>query len=158
MPQQSINTQRVKKVLFGDIDISNRLITQTDLSFAFPSKMPILPGHILICPFRRIEKMEELTKEELYDLFSLIANIKSAHSKEFDATGFNTAWNENIVAGQTVPHLHVHIVPRNESDKSITDYEPRQFLYRPGLRECSPEEELANVAIILGKHFKRTCL
>jgi len=141
------------KILFGNIDITRRLITKTNLSFAFPAKMPILPGHILICPIRIVEKMKELTNEELHDLFSLITNLKKALAKEFSATGFNTAWNEGSVAGQTVPHLHVHVIPRKINDKGIVDYEPRKFLYRPGVRECSPEKELANVAKALASYF-----
>ncbi len=147
--------KRILKVpmFFANFDVTSRLITQTSLSFAFPAQMPILPGHILVCPVRCVEKMEELTQEELYDLFSLVAEVKTALRKEFGATGFNIAWNENLIAGQTVPHLHVHIVPRKEGDKGIAEYEPRQFLYRPGLRDSSPDEELAEVAQVLAKYF-----
>lgn len=141
------------KILFGDIDVTNRVITTTPFAFAFPGRMPILPGHILVCPHRNVKTMAELTNEELQDLFSLVADMKTALTKEFGSTGFNTAWNEGSVAGQTVPHLHIHIVPRSPNDKGVAEYEPRKFLYRPGLRECSPEEELRSVAKRLSGHF-----
>lgn len=113
------------KILFGNIDITSRLITTTQFAFAFPGKMPILPGHILVCPRRIVETMEELSNNELHGLFSLVADVKAALVNEFGATGFNTAWNEGRVAGQTVPHLHIHIIPRSPKDKGIAEYEPR---------------------------------
>ena len=60
--------------------------------------------------------------------------------------GFNFAWNEGSVAGQTVPHFHLHIVPRKKRDAGITEYEPRVFLYRPGSRADSQHEELVSFA------------
>lgn len=50
------------------------------------------------------------------------------------------------MAGQTVPHFHLHIVPRKQGDAGILEYEPRKFLYRPGSREEGPEAELQSVA------------
>lgn len=64
----------------------------------------------------------------------------------FTAEGFNYAWNESEIAGQSVPHVHLHILPRKEGDLGIVGYEPRVFLYRPGSRAISPEEELAEIA------------
>lgn len=63
-----------------------------------------------------------------------------------EAEGFNFAWNEGKDYGQSVPHFHLHVVPRSPGDEGITEYEPRKFLYRPGSREDSPETELAAVA------------
>jgi len=139
------------EVIFGNTPVTRRIVTLTPLSFAFLGKMPILPGHMLVCPRRIVGTMAELTNDELLDLLALIALMKTALSKEFGATGFNTAWNEGGVAGQTVPHLHVHIVPRSIGDKGIAEYEPRQFLYRPGSRKCSPEKELEAIASKLSK-------
>lgn len=59
------------------------------------------------------------------------------------------AWNEGGVAGQTVPHLHMHLVPRKQGDEGITEYEPRKFLYRPGSRAESPVEEIREIAKLL---------
>ncbi|MBI4150334.1 hypothetical protein HY488_02940, partial [Candidatus Woesearchaeota archaeon] len=52
-------------------------------------------------------------------------------------------------AGQNISHLHLHIIPRKGGDAGITDYEPRKFLYRPGSRETSPENELRDVAALI---------
>lgn len=142
-------------MLFGKYDVTRRVITKTNLSFAFPAKMPIVPGHILVCPSRQVENIDQLSTEELSDLFSLVKEIKKALQQEFGAIGFNCAFNEHEEAGQSVPHLHVHVVPRKPEDKGIVDYEPRQFLYRPGLRATSPQEELEDVAKVLSAHFTK---
>jgi histidine triad (HIT) family protein len=128
-------------------DISNvRQIARNDLAFAFPTNIPITPGHTIICPVRHVEKFEELTDDERVAIFELTAKIKSALKKVFGAEGFHHAWNEGKVAGQSVPHFHLHIVPRKQGDEGITEYEPRKFLYRPGSRETTPEAELKDIA------------
>lgn len=127
-------------------DIAARRITESDLSRVFPTNIPITPGHVLVVPKRHVAKLSELTGEELLDIFGLAERIKAALAKAFGATGFNIAFNEGEVAGQSVPHLHLHVVPRSAGDTGITEYEPRTFLYRPGSREASPEDELRAVA------------
>ena len=71
----------------------------------------------------------------------------------FDAEGFHYAWNEGAVAGQSVPHFHLHVIPRRAGDEGITEYEPRKFLYRPGSREVSPAEELNAVAKLVRESY-----
>ncbi|MCI5051828.1 MAG: HIT domain-containing protein [Simkaniaceae bacterium] len=138
---------------FGKYDVNDRVILKNDLAYAFVAYMPILPGHSLLCPVREVATFEELKPEEIKAIFELLPKIKHALQKEFGATGFNVAWNEGEIAGQTVPHLHLHIVPRSEGDKGIAEYEPRQFLYRPGERDISPNEELVEVAQALASHL-----
>lgn len=134
-------------VFCASSDISNiRLIARNELAWAFPTNIPITPGHTLVCPVRHVEKFEDLTEGEKTAIFDLAAKIKNALKELFGAEGFHEAWNEGKVAGQSVPHFHLHIVPRKQGDEGITEYEPRKFLYRPGSRETTPEEELKVVA------------
>ena len=127
-------------------EILNRSILREDLAWAIPTNIPIVPGHLLILPRRCVSLLEELTSQELEALFSIRTRLRSALIKSFGATGFNYAWNEGKCAGQSVPHLHLHILPRKEGDAGVHLYEPRQFLYRPGSRESTPEAELVSVA------------
>ncbi len=129
-----------------DASIQARLITENELAWSFPTNIPIVPGHILICPKRHVARLEDLSDEELKALLGLRLELKAALAKTFNCEGFNYAWNEGAVAGQSVPHLHLHMLPRREGDSGITEYEPRKFLYRPGSREATPEEELRAVA------------
>jgi len=123
-------------------EIKARTIKRNELAWAFLTNIPITPGHTLVCPVRHIQKFEELTDEEKKAIFILAAEIKVALREVFSAEGFNHAWNEEKIAGQSIPHFHLHIVPRKQGDEGITEYEPRKFLYRPGSRETTPEAEL----------------
>ncbi len=133
----------------NDPKIVARIIAENDFAFAFPTNIPIVPGHTLICPKRYISTIDELIDGELRALFALQKQLKEAMILAFDAEGFNYAWNEGELAGQSVKHLHLHMLPRKISDSGVIDYEPREFLYRPGGREISPEQELIAIAQLI---------
>lgn len=135
-----------------DREVKQRVIIENDLAFAFPSSMPIVPGHTLVCPKRHVQYYENATEAEKIAIEALRQAIKSALKKVFDAGGFNYAWNEEKVGGQSVPHFHLHIVPRKAGDEGVYHYEPREFLYRPGPREvAAPHEKLREVAEAIKK-------
>ena len=134
-------------------EIKERIILRTEYAFAFPTNIPIVPGHLLVCPNRCVSKLDELNKEEVNGVFGLISHMKKILKKTFNSEGFNCAWNEGNAAGQNVPHLHFHILPRKEGDTGITEYEPRKFLYRPGSREITPEKELKDVANLIKRNL-----
>jgi histidine triad (HIT) family protein len=136
-------------------DIRDRMIAENEHAFAFLGIMPITPGHTLICPKRCVTYSHELHDDELKAIFSLKISVCETLKRALAAEGFNCAWNEGSVAGQTVPHFHLHIVPRKESDAGIIDYEPRVFLYRPGSRAISPHDELTTFAKELRDTLKR---
>lgn len=127
-------------------EIKARAIIEDGLAWAFPTNIPIVPGHVLIVPKRCVALFEDLTADERTAIFALRDRLKRALTTVFGAEGFNYAWNEGTLAGQSVPHFHLHMLPRKTGDTGITEYEPRQFLYRPGERTASPEEELRSVA------------
>jgi histidine triad (HIT) family protein len=131
--------------------IKEREIIRNEHAWAFPTNIPIVPGHVLIAPLRCAATIEDLTAEELAAIFELRTKLKTALTAAFGAEGFNCAWNEGKLAGQSVPHFHLHILPRKAGDTGITEYEPRKFLYRPGEREASPEAELQGIAAVLKK-------
>lgn len=129
--------------------MKERTIVRNHLAFSFLSHMPIVPGHLLICPIRVVESCEELTFEEWQAILELQHQVCHALKKVFGAEGFNFAWNMGENAGQTVPHFHLHVVPRKSGDTGILQYEPRVFLYRPGSRAVSPLEELQQTAELI---------
>ncbi len=132
-------------------EIQNRKIIENELAFVFPTNIPIVPGHVLIAPKRCVAKYEDLNLKEKEAIEELRVKTIRALEKAFNAEGFNYAWNENGVAGQSIPHFHLHVLPRKAGDEGITEYEPRKFLYRPGSRENSPEKELIEVAELIKK-------
>lgn len=132
-----------------DPTVAERTIAENRLAVAFLGKMPIVSGHTLICPKREVPKSEEISFDEWRDILELKAIVCKKLKKVFQAEGFNFAWNEGELAGQSVPHFHLHVLPRKTGDVGILQYEPRVFLYRPGTRAISPTEELASIASLL---------
>jgi diadenosine tetraphosphate (Ap4A) HIT family hydrolase len=136
-----------------DPRVQKRLIIKNEFAKAFPTNIPIVPGHVLIVPIRHVSTFKEMTSEERNAIFHLRGLLAVVLTKTFNATGFNYAWNEGESAGQAIPHFHLHMIPRKQGDEGITEYEPRKFLYRPGSREKTPEEELAKVTTIIKKNI-----
>lgn len=137
----------------NDPEIQERMITKNELAFSFLTHMPIVPGHSLICPIRVVKTTENLSQEEWKKILELKQEVCQALKKAIRAEGFNFAWNQGENAGQSVPHFHLHVVPRKAGDTGILKYEPRVFLYRPGSRAISPLEELKQIAELIKEHF-----
>ncbi len=129
--------------------IKERILIENEFAFACLTNIPITVGHTLIIPKREVLKYEDLSREEK-DAVEELRLLSVFKLKEvFEYTGFNFAYNDGKSAGQSVPHFHLHVVGRKEGDTGILEYEPRKFLYRPGSREDSPEEELRAVCALL---------
>jgi len=77
---------------------------------------PISPGHTLIIPKRHIGSFFDISPDEREDLMSLVSTAKAELAAEFKPDGFNIGINDGPVAGQTVPHLHIHLIPRYKGD------------------------------------------
>jgi histidine triad (HIT) family protein len=126
--------------------IRNRIIFENKYFKIFPSNTPIVLGHLLVVPVRHIATFGELTTKEVAVLQKTVLSCQNALVLAYGAQGFNSAWNEGEVAGQSVPHFHLHVVPRKKGDAGILKYEPRKFLYRPGSRRTTPDNELREIA------------
>jgi histidine triad (HIT) family protein len=129
-------------------EVESRIVIKNELAFSFPTYTPIVPGHLLITPIRHVQYYEDLTQDEKNAMEEIRVTLKHALQKVFAAEGFNYAWNENEVGGQSVPHVHLHVLPRKEGDAGIHQYDPGKFLYRPSSnRPILPSEELTQVSI-----------
>jgi diadenosine tetraphosphate (Ap4A) HIT family hydrolase len=126
--------------------VEERCICDSAHARAFLSNAPIVPGHTLIVPSRCVGTLDELYRDELEAMLELRARLKGLLKSVLDAEGFNFAWNEGFVAGQTVPHLHLHMVPRRKGDTGVLGYDPRERFYRPGSRACIDLDELSALA------------
>ena len=135
------------KCAFCEIpEMKERKIVENKLAWAFPSNTPITTGHTLISPKRCVAIFEDLTNDEIKAIFNLASIIKKALKKTYNAQGFNVAWNEKLIAGQTVPYFHLHIIARKKNDSGVHEYDPRKLIYRPGNRKNTPESKLRMVA------------
>ncbi len=88
------------------------VIVQNELAEAFYDGYPVSPGHMLIVPKRHIKSLFEATVEERTALWVLLSECKRILTEERQPDGFNIGINDGIAAGQTVMHLHIHLIPR----------------------------------------------
>jgi bis(5'-adenosyl)-triphosphatase len=77
---------------------------------------PILPGHSLIIPNFHFESLMELTEDELGAMMVFARKVTSILKSVFGCDGFDWTIQDGVSAGQTVPHLHLHIIPRKPKD------------------------------------------
>ncbi len=93
-----------------------RLIDETSTAIAIRDAYPVSPGHTLLITKRHIGSFFDLFEHERNDLLVLLERAKLVLDKEYRPQGYNIGINDGVAAGQTVPHLHVHLIPRFEGD------------------------------------------
>jgi diadenosine tetraphosphate (Ap4A) HIT family hydrolase len=76
----------------------------------------VSPGHSLVIPKRHVGSFFETSSEERAALLDLLDQAQAAAKAEFRPDGFNIGINDGASAGQTVPHLHIHLIPRFQGD------------------------------------------
>ncbi|CRG86939.1 DNA repair protein rhp42 [Talaromyces islandicus] len=84
--------------------------------FALVNLKPILPGHVLVSPRRRVPRVSDLTADETADLFLTVRKVGRMIERVFGASSLNIAIQDGIDAGQSVAHVHTHIIPRRKAD------------------------------------------
>ena len=92
------------------------IIAESELAYATFDIFPVSEGHCLVITKRHISNFFETTPEEINELFFLVKKVKSIITAKYRPQGFNVGININEVAGQTVPHVHIHVIPRYEGD------------------------------------------
>jgi diadenosine tetraphosphate (Ap4A) HIT family hydrolase len=85
-------------------------------AFAIFDGFPVSPGHTLIVPRRVVASWFEATREEQHALLALMDDVKALLDVRFAPDGYNIGINAGEAAGQTVMHLHVHLIPRYRGD------------------------------------------
>jgi ATP adenylyltransferase len=92
-------------------------ILQNDRAFAVLDGYPVSPGHTLICPKRSFADLFEASQVEIDSIWQLAnARKKQLTVEDRLITGFNFGVNSGASAGQTVAHLHFHLIPRRDGD------------------------------------------
>ncbi|HII93052.1 MAG TPA: HIT family protein [Methanosarcina sp.] len=97
--------------------------------FAFLDVFPASEGHTLVAPKKHFSRFTDMDAESVASLFEATRKITAAIEEAFSAEGSNIGINDGKVAGQEVPHVHVHVIPRRKGDggrgiKSIVWTEP----------------------------------
>jgi diadenosine tetraphosphate (Ap4A) HIT family hydrolase len=95
----------------------SRIVASNDFALVIRDGFPISPGHTLIIPRRHIGSFFELEESERASLLALLDQAKEELEGIFQPDGFNIGINDGAAAGQTVPHLHIHLIPRYLGDR-----------------------------------------
>ena len=103
---------------FCKVESEREIIASSDLSLAFFDGFPVSPGHALIIPKRHVASFFDLTKEEQLDLLRLADEVKNIIERRFHPDGYNVGINVGEAAGQSIFHVHMHLIPRYHGDVS----------------------------------------
>lgn len=91
-------------------------VAANDLAFAIRDGFPVSPGHTLVVPRRLIPDWDSATPAERQAILALVDTVKQDLRERLRPDGFNLGVNEGAAAGQTVFHLHFHVIPRYSGD------------------------------------------
>ncbi|KAI9142314.1 HIT-like domain-containing protein [Paraphysoderma sedebokerense] len=107
----------MKTFTFGQYTIPSLEVFYTSkLSLGLVNLKPIRPGHVLLVPRRLVRRFADLTTEEVTDLFTSAQVVGKVVEKEFKGEALTLAIQDGVAAGQTVHHVHLHVIPRTPND------------------------------------------
>lgn len=96
------------------------LLVENDLAFAIRDKFPVRQLHALVLPKRHVSDTFELTADELKAVFELGRKVRDlVMSEDPTVGGYNFGSNNGPVAGQKIPHVHFHLIPRREGEEAL---------------------------------------
>jgi len=95
-------------------DLPAHVVSEDARTVAFLDHRPLFPGHALVVPRAHVETLMDLPPEEITPLFSAVQAVARAVERALGAAGSFVAVNNRV--SQSVPHLHVHVVPRRPKD------------------------------------------
>jgi len=110
-------------------ELSAAVVVQDDQMVAFLDHRPVFKGHVLIAPVRHVDTMLDLPSELMVPLLSTAQRVAEAVGRALGAEG--TFMAVNNVVSQSVPQLHLRVVPRTKGDKLRGFFWPRTS-YAPG--------------------------
>ncbi|MBN2586026.1 MAG: HIT family protein [Candidatus Fermentibacteraceae bacterium] len=111
----------------------NRIIWKDENVYVLRDLYPVSPSHTLIIPFRHFASVFEATEEEMRSISMALLFRKQQLERSLAADGYNIGVNEGSAAGQTIHHVHIHLIPRFERDVD----DPRG-----GIRNVIPEKKI----------------
>lgn len=93
-----------------------RIISDGKFGFVVRDAFPLSFGHSLVISKRHVSSFFDLKNEEKHEMITLLDHAKNALDSELSPEGYNVGINDGQAAGQTVPHLHIHLIPRYKGD------------------------------------------
>jgi len=102
------------KIAAGHVPVAR--IAESPQALAFLDVGPIATGHALIIPREHYETLMDMPEDRLAAVYAMAAHVASALTRALGAEGVNVLQNNGRCAGQVVPHMHVHVIPRSAGD------------------------------------------
>ncbi|OSX66909.1 hypothetical protein POSPLADRAFT_1175614 [Postia placenta MAD-698-R-SB12] len=99
-------------LFFSTFEVTRQAFFRTSLSYAVVNLKPIVPGHVLVVPTRYVPRITDLTPPELSSLMTAVQQVGRVIERAYGADGLTIACQDGKAAGQTMPHVHFHIIPR----------------------------------------------
>jgi len=93
-----------------------RVMIEGKYGFAAYDRHPASEGHFLVIPYRHFADYFEINDEEREELWRLVAEGKKMVDEAYNPDGYNIGINVGKWAGQSIPHLHIHVIPRYQGD------------------------------------------
>ena len=98
-------------------DTRNEIILQNELAVMIRDTSPVSDGHSLIIPRRHVSSFFDTSAEERLALMALLDQTRKDLDHELNPDDYNIGINDGPLAGQSIPHLHIHLIPRYKGDK-----------------------------------------
>lgn len=95
---------------------ANQVILEGPNCLAFLDRYPVSRGHALVVPHRPVISLFELDELMQAEIWDTVRRVRDILEERFNPEGFNIGINDGRAAGQTVPHAHVHVIPRYAGD------------------------------------------
>lgn len=144
--EESVNKCRFCKIIRDGEEGSN--VFEDNYSVGILDHRPLFPGHVLLLPKGHYCTIGELPEDLIQSFFPNVQLLSKAVEKGMDAQGIFVAINNRV--SQSIPHLHVHIVPRNKGDGLKGFFWPRQ--------KYTNEEHMTSVKILIRDAIKEILL
>lgn len=122
MIQNARNTCKFCQILRKELP--SYPVFEDDIAFAFLDLVPLFAGHVLVVPKFHVETLHDLPADAVGQFFQSVQMVSQAIPNAMKAQGSFVAINNRV--SQSIPHLHVHIVPRNKGDGLKGFFWPRQ--------------------------------
>ncbi|WFD32255.1 hypothetical protein MSPP1_003299 [Malassezia sp. CBS 17886] len=130
--RSSNGTPRGKRTFFSSFDVTDQAFYTTPHTAAIVNLKPVVPGHVLVLTRTPYKRLAEVPADELGEFFGTVQRVSTVVEKAFGGDSLSIAVQDGASAGQTVPHLHAHILPRRRGDIDPNDL-VYEYLDRFGL-------------------------
>ncbi|KAI8068843.1 HIT-like domain-containing protein [Thamnidium elegans] len=136
----------------------SQIFFRSKLCLGIVNLKPITPGHVLVIPKRNTPRLANLNREETADLMISAQRIGNVVERHYKCTSLTMTIQDGPQAGQTVPHVHMHVIPRRSGDWANNDDIYKDLDEKKGVdneeREPRTEEDMSKEANELRVYFE----